>query len=73
VGALTFQAPLAGPSICNLTQVDKYHFVNTETQTVAGANPCPPIPEIATITLAGVGLLSLAGFVWFRRRQASAA
>jgi len=41
VGALTFQAPLAGPSICNLTQVDKYHFVNTETQTVAGANPCP--------------------------------
>ncbi|NQT71744.1 MAG: hypothetical protein HQ553_03115 [Chloroflexi bacterium] len=29
----------------------------------------PPIPEIATGILLGMGLLGLVGFVWFKRRQ----
>lgn len=60
-----------------LGQVDTYHFTDQETQTAlstsVGGSPCPPIPEVATIVLLSVGVLGLAGFVWFRRRHAAAA
>jgi YqxM protein len=31
--------------------------------------PCPPIPEIATIGLLSIGLLALGGFVWYRSQR----
>ncbi len=41
---------------------------------IIGNNPIqPPVPEIITIILLGLGLLSLGGFIWFRKKNHSLA
>jgi hypothetical protein len=35
-------------------------------------SPCPPIPEVATISLLGLGIFALGGFVYLRTRKAKA-
>jgi len=34
-----------------------------------GQGPVPPIPELPTLVLVGVGLVALAGYLWFRGRR----
>jgi hypothetical protein len=44
-----------------------------ETSAISTANPCPCVPEVATILMMALGLLALGGFVYLRRRHASVA
>jgi YqxM protein len=37
--------------------------------TEIGTEPCPPVPESATIGLFSIGLLALGGFVWYRSHR----
>lgn len=38
----------------------------------AGGGPAPPIPEIITIVLISIGLISIGGYIWYRRRHQQA-
>ena len=35
----------------------------------AGQGPVSPLPELPTLVLVGIGLVALAGYLWFRGRR----
>ena len=53
----------------NRGTVGTYNFATDGLDSATVAGITAPVPELSTIILFSVGLLTLAGYVWFRRRN----
>ena len=62
--------------VAGVKRIDSLAFSGTETwvahvsEAGAGASdPVPPVPEAIAIALFGMGLMTLGGYIWYRRRH----
>ena len=61
--------PTADRHMSSIKSENPWAYNLPESQVYKTSDPCPPIPEIATIILMAVGLVGLGAFVLIRRRQ----